>query len=218
MQEAIIFDCETTGGEPLEIIELAAINLLGEPLVNRRYKPEGAITLGAMCTHNIIPSDLEGWEPSSKAAGDLPQAEYLIGHNVDYDWEACGKPPGKRICTLALSRRLWPSLDCHKLTALIYHIHRADLQIARERVCNAHSAIDDCLMTNSLLVVLMNGFAVKDMESLYQLSEDARVPDVMPFGKHKGLPMSEVPSDYKRWLLNQPDVDPYLAKALRGEQ
>jgi len=36
----------------------------------------------------------------------------------------------------------------------------------------------------------------------------------MPFGKHKGTPMADVPRDYKAWLLNQPDVDPYLRKAL----
>jgi exodeoxyribonuclease X len=51
---------------------------------------------------------------------------------------------------------------------------------------------------------------------LWEISEKARIPSVMPFGKHKGVPMGDVPADYKRWLLNQPDVDPYLAIALRG--
>jgi exodeoxyribonuclease X len=39
----------------------------------------------------------------------------------------------------------------------------------------------------------------------------------MTFGKHKGVAIKEIPGDYKRWLLGQPDVDPDLAKALRGE-
>ncbi len=47
-------------------------------------------------------------------------------------------------------------------------------------------------------------------------SEDARVPEVMPFGKHKGVRMSDVPADYKRWLASKGDVDPYLVRALRG--
>jgi len=38
----------------------------------------------------------------------------------------------------------------------------------------------------------------------------------MPFGKHKGLPIREVPADYRRWLLGQSDVDPYLRRALQG--
>jgi exodeoxyribonuclease X len=36
----------------------------------------------------------------------------------------------------------------------------------------------------------------------------------MTFGKWKGTPVKDVPYDYKRWLLGQPDVDPYLRKAL----
>jgi exodeoxyribonuclease X len=44
----------------------------------------------------------------------------------------------------------------------------------------------------------------------------ARVPKVLAFGKYKGTPIAEVPSDYKSWLLRQDDVDPYLAKALRS--
>jgi exodeoxyribonuclease X len=35
----------------------------------------------------------------------------------------------------------------------------------------------------------------------------------MTFGKHKGTPLSEVPKDYVRWLLDQANVDPYLRQA-----
>ena len=46
-------------------------------------------------------------------------------------------------------------------------------------------------------------------------SEAARIPTIMSFGKHKGMPIKDVPADYKRWLLGQSDIDPYLAIALR---
>ena len=55
---------------------------------------------------------------------------------------------------------------------------------------------------------------MKTIEDLWDQSELARVSSVMPFGKHKGLPLSEVPSDYKRWLLGKGDIDPYLRTAL----
>ena len=42
----------------------------------------------------------------------------------------------------------------------------------------------------------------------------ARIPTVMTFGKHKGMVIKDVPRDYVRWLLGQPDVDPYLRQAL----
>jgi exodeoxyribonuclease X len=35
----------------------------------------------------------------------------------------------------------------------------------------------------------------------------------MTFGKHKGLPLAEVPKDYVRWLLDQTNVDPFLRQA-----
>ncbi len=36
----------------------------------------------------------------------------------------------------------------------------------------------------------------------------------MPFGKHKGLPLADLPNDYKQWLMAQGDIDPHLRKAL----
>jgi exodeoxyribonuclease X len=36
----------------------------------------------------------------------------------------------------------------------------------------------------------------------------------MPFGKHKGEEITRIPADYRKWLLKQENVDPYLRKAL----
>jgi hypothetical protein len=55
-------------------------------------------------------------------------------------------------------------------------------------------------------------------EHLWEISERARIPTRMPFGKYKGTPIADIPNDYKRWLLEQPDVDPYLAQALTGKK
>lgn len=35
----------------------------------------------------------------------------------------------------------------------------------------------------------------------------------MPFGKHQGKPLSEVPSSYLRWLLRECDLEPWLRAA-----
>jgi hypothetical protein len=45
--------------------------------------------------------------------------------------------------------------------------------------------------------------------------------DLMPFGKHKGKPMSEVPKDYLAWLLKQDgfvDKNKEMAAYIRGEK
>ncbi|MNN74026.1 hypothetical protein D3C81_1901880 [compost metagenome] len=46
------------------------------------------------------------------------------------------------------------------------------------------------------------------------ISEEARIPTVIRFGKHAGSKIADIPADYKKWLLGQADVDPYLRKAL----
>ncbi len=33
---------------------------------------------------------------------------------------------------------------------------------------------------------------------------------IMPFGKYRDRPLSEVPLDYQRWLLAQPNIKGYL--------
>ena len=39
----------------------------------------------------------------------------------------------------------------------------------------------------------------------------------MPFGKHKGELISQMPSDYKQWMLRQDNVSEYLRKALEAK-
>ena len=37
-------------------------------------------------------------------------------------------------------------------------------------------------------------------------------------GTPEGMPPTDVPGDYKQWLLTQGDIDPYLRKALKVEE
>jgi exodeoxyribonuclease X len=224
---AIIFDTETTGINEPVIVEAAWLKI-SDPYTlavlerfERRYNPGKPIELGAMATHHITDTDVACCPEASTF--ELPEGtEYLIGHNVDFDWKAIGEPPVKRICTLALSRYLFPELDSHTQSAMMYHFLGAE---ARHYLKNAHSAgadVENCSTVFSFLLNKMSDQGlIKDDAGLtfgeiWEISETARIPTVMTFGKHKGTPIKDVPSDYKRWLLNQPDVDPYLVKALRG--
>ena len=54
-------------------------------------------------------------------------------------------------------------------------------------------------------------------EALWEMSEKARIPTIMPFGKHKGESISQVPTDYKQWMLRQDNVSEYLRKALEAK-
>lgn len=215
---AIILDTETTTNEPpVEVIELAWMELgalFTEPV--RRFKPSSPPKWGAMAVHHILMSDLQGCPPAAEAPDALPLADYWIGHNIDFDWIALGKPPVKRICTLALSRWLWPECDSHTLSAMTYFTKGAS-PATRDLVRGAHSAVDDVLMCRDLLDVIrvVAKIPVGDLPALYAASEDARIPRVWTFGKHKGKKIEEVDRGYANWCRRQPDFDPYVLEALR---
>ena len=216
MTKTIIFDTEATGIKEPVLIEAAWVELESlEPFAVtnpffQRYNPGKPITLGALATHHIMDEELVNCPPASSFA--LPSdMGYMIGHNVDFDWEVVGRPEVKRICTLALARKLWPDLDSHNQSALMYYLER---DTAREQLRNAHSALADVSVCAVILDHICRHEAITSIEGLYAASERARIPTTMPFGKHKGVLLTDVPSDYKAWLLSQGDIDPYLRKAL----
>jgi exodeoxyribonuclease X len=216
MPKTIIFDTETTGKNDPKIIEAAWLELTSiKPFTIvdgfcERYNPGKPIELGALATHHILDEELTNCKPTSEFK--LPSdVEYIIGHNVDYDWNVSGNPDVKRICTLALSRNVWPKIDSHTQSALMYHLDRSN---AREQLKNAHSALADVGICALIVENICAALNIETVEQLWLASESARIPTVIPFGKHKGTPLSEVPSDYKQWLLGQSDLDPYLKKAL----
>lgn len=225
---AVVLDTETTGtGDDDKVIEFACTSLIDSPqliclmsdeitVADARFSADRPISLGAMAVHHILDEDLQGLRPFSGL--DVSKGiQFIIGHNIDFDWRMMGRPAVKRICTLALARSLWPDIESHSLTAMVYHVS-TNKQLARDASKGAHSAKADINMLLDFLLpeILFKLIPrVNTWTDLWQISEDARIPKVMPFGKHQGVPMGDVPGDYKRWLLKQPDVDPYLALALR---
>lgn len=232
---AYIIDTETTGEEPVgEVIELAVgvptadLGVLaGFMVAGERFKPTGRINFKAMAVHHILPHELEGCPPASEAKNLIPaDMEYMIGHNVDYDWEHLGRPACKRICTLAISRYIWPGNDGHNLGALTYHLS-TDLVMARELLKQSHGAVVDVELTYAVLRAQLeneivatylkhaggNGWGV--VEALWQFSENARIPRIWTFGKHKGQDIDKTDRGYLSWCLRQPDMDEYVKTACR---
>lgn len=219
---AYIFDSETTGLNDPHLVEAAWLklndfsSLAVTNLFLQRYKPGKPIELSALATSHILDEELADCPPHTDFSlpGDVV---YLIGHNVDYDWRVIGEPDVKRICTRALSSKLWPQADSHTQSAMIYLHYRTE---ATDLLRNAHAALDDVKNCRLLLVKILDTLAVtlgrqvSGWAELWEISEDARIPTVIGFGKHKGMAIADLPSDYKRWLLNQADLDPFMRKAL----
>jgi exodeoxyribonuclease X len=235
MSCATLIDCETTGFDEPDVIELAwmgpihAFTPPDQAIECRRFKPRKPITLGALAVHHILDEELA--EEREWPGSWMPPGEYLIGHNVDFDWQAIGSPSLKRICTLALARRLWPDIDSHSLGALTYHF--TPREEARVLLQDAHGAATDVDLCCRVLCQILKAMPlVQSWERLWDASERARVPLRMSFGKYgpheawakttgeKGMLCKEVKNydpGYWEWLMRKCDQvqeDPYLRKAL----
>lgn len=221
---AYIADTETNtlNGYPIEIAYVPCsfvdglIHVDGSQVYDEYFSCPDEISFAAMAVHHILEADIA--DKPSYETFKAPNCEYLIGHNVDYDIKALQigdkefKP--KAICTLALAKMAWPTAEAHNISALIYMLTKGSDR-ARQRLRDAHNAKADILLTATILKKLCEKLAIRDMTSLYQMSEIARIPKIITFGKHKGTAIKDLPTDYVQWLLRQDDLDSYLEKALQ---
>lgn len=224
--KAIILDTEThsINGYPIEIayapcsFEQGVLVVNQDQVFDEYYSCPEPISLGAMAVHHILESDI-ALKPSYESFKLPKEVEFMIGHNIDYDIQAiklCDSTINvKGICTLALARMVWKNLDSHTLGALYYHVME-DRETARKHLRHAHNAKADIYFTGVILQALVSDLGIKDMNSLYLMSESARIPKVIGFGKHKGTELKDLDKSYVAWLLKQDNVDKYLRKALEA--
>lgn len=226
--QAIILDTEThtLNGLPIEIayapieIEAGKLSLDRSKMFDQLYSiGDEKISFAAMAVHHILEADIVD-QPNFGTFTLPTETVYIIGHNIDYDIRAiekCGVDTShiKAICTLALARLVWPDAEAHNISALIYMISKGS-EKAREMIKKAHRADMDIILTANILMHVVHQLKINSMEQLFAVSEDARIPRVINFGKHRGTAIAELPADYIQWLMRQDELDPYLRKALEN--
>lgn len=223
---ALILDTEThsLNGYPIEIayahcsFEQGLLVINHDQVFDEYFSCPEPISYGAMAVHHILESDIAD-KPSYEVFRLPENTVYMIGHNIDYDIQAvklCDPSiTVKGICTLALARMVWGELETHTLGALYYFVMN-DKETARKHLRHAHNAKADIYFTGVILNEIVQKLAIKDMNSLFIMSETARVPKKMPFGKHKGTLIKDLEPSYVSWLLRQDNVDQYVLKAIKG--
>jgi exodeoxyribonuclease X len=219
MTTVLILDTETTRVDNPEVIELAWMAFNGFPSMNVatesavfRFSPDNPSQYGALAVHGILEEELVGKQPSCDAVLHVPQAEYWIGHNIDFDWKALGQPPVRRIDTMAMARLLLPDLDSHTLAACLYAVAGRSAT-TRNRLRDAHSAAADIGFCFEIFSWAMSVRNIETIESAWTFSEDARIPRKWTFGKFRGMPISHADRGYANWYRKQPDCDPYVIRA-----
>jgi len=234
-ETAVVIDTECTGlkePEPLEICITRPFEFFKPELPDdgccHYFSERKPIEFGAMATHHIFPG-MHSAHPQWPRGWMFPDdVGYMIGHNVDYDWEAIGKPNVKRICTLSMSRKEWPDLDSHRQDGLQYYFasltpgekprFEAYCTCQSRLMDGAHSAFGDVISCINVLRNILNGHPdITSWQQLWEKSEKDRVPEFLTFGKYgpqsdwakqnnmpKGMPVYQVKAydfGYWRWLV-----------------
>lgn len=217
----IFYDTETTGirADKDRIVEIAAF----DPFENRSFEklvnPGCPIPREASAIHNITDDMVKdcpsfsqiGREFIEFCCGDV----VLIAHNNDgfdihflkneFNRHDILMPAWNFLDSLKWARRYRPDLPRHTLQFL-----REVYQIAEN---NAHRALDDVIVLHQVFSHMTDDL---DIETILKLISKPREIHHMPFGKHQGVPLKDVPRDYIKWLANSGAFDKPENAELRG--
>ena len=208
----IYYDTETTGtrSDKDRIIELAAF----DPIENRTFvhliNPGLPIPAEATAIHKITDAMVQD-APSFKEVAEAfsafcPDKSVLIAHNNDafdklflqaeYKRAGVALPVFEYIDTLKWARKYHPDLPKHSLQTLreVYGIPANQ----------AHRALDDVVILYNVFSCMIDDLPI---ETLLRLLSQPQVLNRMPFGKHQGKPLSEVPKHYISWLASNGALD-----------
>lgn len=215
-----VFDTETSGVAPgSAIVELAAVILHGDDEFHYRelMAPGCPIPPGASAVHGIYNHHVDHLPPAEEVvpawwrevsalheSSDDAEPLILSGHNTAFDLRMIARyvqlPKVLTLCTLKLSRKLFPDAPNHKLGTMFDY-----LGLTGEY--NAHSALDDCEMTRDILKAICEYTGKGYHQLALEQSQPQRL-EIMPFGKHRGTPIKALPPSYLRFMLGLPDLDP----------
>jgi DNA polymerase III epsilon subunit-like protein len=217
----ILADTETTGMKATDkVCELAWLEIdhdfntvsSGYSLIN----PEMPIHYAASAVNGItdaMVADSPTIEQYMVASGFPLFGEdvVLTCHNASFDYRFLKDfmhEESKTLCTLKAARVIYPDAENHKQATLAAML---GIQVAREK---AHSADGDLDVLMQLIKCLCRD-ADCDLDELLHIQNIPKKVTKIPFGKHKGKNLSDLPDDYVTWLLNKCDnLNPDLRASL----
>lgn len=211
-----VIDFETTGiptpDDPHAIVEIGWSDVEvtdGDRTVSDPravlVDPERPIPIEASAVHHITRDDQN---PFIVKAGIylndpnwLDGIDVLAAHNAAFErkfWPDAGLP---WICTYKSALRLWTNAPRHTNQVLRYWL---DLAVGDHRAMPPHRAGPDAYVTALILNVMLGEATV---DALIQWSSEPALLVRCGFGKHRGVPWSEVPRDYLDWIVRKSGMD-----------
>ena len=212
MKKPIYYDTETTGIKPGKdrIIEIAAL----EPTGNRSFCsftypecPIPAESTGISGITDEMVKEAPKIKEALEAFAEFCKGDYvLIAHNNDAfdklfleaEFQRAGIPMPEWIFidSLKWSRKYRNDLPRHSLQFL-----RETYGIEANQ---AHRALDDVRVLYQIFSQMIGDL---DMEQVLSLLKQAPQAQRMPFGKHAGKLLTEIPKEYVKWLAREGALD-----------
>jgi DNA polymerase III subunit epsilon len=217
---AIYYDTETTGikAEKDRIVEIAAYDPERQCTFERLINPGCPIPREASAIHHISDEMVTTAPSFAEVSQDFIQFcegdVVLIAHNndnFDYHFLRCEfernsliMPSWKFLDTLKWARRYRSDLPRHTLQFL-----REIYGIAAN---NAHRALEDVKVMHQMFQLMIDDLSIEDV---YAMLNRSRSLQHMPFGKHQGQPLSQIPASYVKWLASNEVFDKPENKELK---
>ena len=210
---ALIIDTETDQGHDPRPIQVVTINVATGFEWMKYFNSGRSISPVVIRVHGITDQDVAGLEHFELDEFELP--EYLIGHNVRFDWRVIGRPSTKLICTVRLARVAFPEWRAYSQSKCIEQL--LGKKEASNMTIAAHDALGDARMCYLLYQACCLRLEIEptNFDAAHKISNTANPVGKMPFGKYKGQAIKEVPIGYIKWMLgNIHNMTPSLYSAL----
>jgi len=213
-----VFDTETTSLDfrDAQMIQFATCDYDNkwEVSYNQLYRPPqpipsevSAVTYISNRMVSNKPSFEDDFETIERLLNEKP---FLVAHNAFYDERVLKEHRVNHspiICTMRMAKKLYESDPNIKAYNLSYLRYALDLPIDDDVI--AHRADQDAYVTSILFEHLVK-YAIEQWhvkadenigEQIIGWLEEPIIIHTMPFGKHKGQKMQDVPLSYWQWAL-----------------
>lgn len=211
-----VVDFETTGlpeDEVKGVCEMAFTDVDVEtmtlsPTISYRVNPGHPIPPKYRAVHHISDADVAYCVSPQDAFDHLEyemnSEDFYCAHHAAFEQVFFqGKNPW--ICTLNVSKHLFPDFEGYKLHEIRYMI---DLDTKTKMVFGKtlppHAAGPDTYVCANL-VKFMLGIGMKP-ETMFELTNRPVLLKKVNFGKHKGSLWKDLPQDYLRWIIEKSEM------------
>ncbi|MCK8571310.1 exodeoxyribonuclease X [Yersinia ruckeri] len=202
-----VIDTETTSFEG-SVLEIASVDIVDGKICNPMsdfVKPTEAISFEAMAIHHITENMVADAPLIEHVIDRYLDADIYVAHNAAFDREKLPQITAPWVCTLKLSRKLWPE-GGHGNQYLRY-AHGLNPDVPEG--LHAHRALYDCYVTAELLLH-MNRIARWTVAEMREITKRPSLLHAMAFGKHKGKTFTDIASEdpgYFRWCLSNMELN-----------